>query len=128
MNADAATMTRPPQHLQALARANTIRQARATLKRQVATGELRVADVVLEDPQEAHTMPLADLLMSQRRWGLTRCRRFLQTIPMSETKTVGTMTERQRAAVAHRLRTQGADATVIAPALGELQGAHCPAV
>lgn len=123
MNAD-ATMTRAPQHLQALARANTIRQARATLKRRVASGELSVADVVLTAPQEAHTMPLADLLMSQRRWGLTRCRRFLQAIPMSEAKTVGTMTERQRAAVAHRLRTQAVDAPTTATTLRGLPGAH----
>ena len=45
-------------------------------------------------------MTIADLLMSQRRWGSTRCRRLLATIPMSETKTVGSMTERQRRALA----------------------------
>ena len=38
--------------------------------------------------------------MSQHRWGRTRCRRFLAAIPMSETKTIGTMTERQRRALA----------------------------
>ena len=32
-------------------------------------------------------MAVADLLMSQRRWGQTRCRRFLAQIPMSEKKT-----------------------------------------
>ena len=45
-------------------------------------------------------MAVADLLMSQRRWGQTRCRRFLAQIPMSENKTIGTMTERQRKALA----------------------------
>lgn len=119
MNAP-ATMPHAPQHLQALARANAIRQARATLKRQVAAGGLSVAEVVLGDPLEARTMPLAELLISQRRWGLTRCRRFLQAIPMSETKTVGTLTDRQRAAVAHRLSAQGASD---APATA-LQTAH----
>ena len=49
-------------------------------------------------------MAIADLLMSQHRWGRTRCRRFLASIPMSETKTVGSMTERQRRALAARLR------------------------
>jgi hypothetical protein len=34
--------------------------------------------------------------MSQRRWGRTRCRKFLLSVPMSENKTIGTMTERQR--------------------------------
>jgi hypothetical protein len=49
-------------------------------------------------------MAIADLLLSQHRWGRTRCRRFLASIPMSETKTVGSMTERQRRALSARLR------------------------
>ena len=89
-----------PQHMQALAQANKVRLARAELKRQVADGELSVADVVLECPWEAESMTISDLLMSQHRWGRTRCRRFLSSIPMSETKTIGTMTERQRRALA----------------------------
>ena len=41
-------------------------------------------------------MAIADLLMSQRRWGQTRCRKFLAQVPMSEKKTIGSMTDRQR--------------------------------
>jgi len=48
-------------------------------------------------------MTISDLLMSQHRWGRTRCRRFLASIPMSETKTIGTMTERQRRELARLL-------------------------
>ena len=48
-------------------------------------------------------MSIADLLMSQHRWGRTRCRRFLASIPMTETKTIGSMTERQRNELARRL-------------------------
>jgi hypothetical protein len=92
-----------PQHMQALAQANRVRLARAELKRQVAEGELSVADVVLECPWEAESMAISDLLMSQHRWGRTRCRRFLGSIPMSETKTIGSMTDRQRRALAARL-------------------------
>jgi hypothetical protein len=102
MNAD-ATITRAPQHLRALARANEVRLARASLKKRVADGEISVADVILSTPWEAETMPVLDLLMSQRRWGLTRCRRFLQLIPMTESKTIGTMTDRQRQAMARML-------------------------
>src|SRR3954462_8701541 len=96
-----ATATAPaPQHMRALAQANRVRLARAELKRQVADGELDVAAVVLECPWEAESMTIADLLMSQHRWGRTRCRRFLASIPMLETKTVGSMTDRQRHALA----------------------------
>jgi hypothetical protein len=90
--------------MQALAQANKVRLARAELKRQVADGELSVADVVLECPWEAESMSIADLLMSQHRWGRTRCRRFLMQLPMNETKTIGSMTDRQRRCLAGRLR------------------------
>lgn len=98
------------QCLQALERANAVRLARADLKRRVAAAEVRAGDVVLDAPWEAASMTISDLLTSQRRWGTTRCRKFLQGIPMSENKTIGSMTERQRTAVAERLA-----ATVAAP-------------
>ena len=99
-----ATATAPaPQHMRALAQANRVRLARAELKRQVAEGEATVAEIVLGRPWEAESMSIADLLMSQHRWGRTRCRRFLASIPMTETKSIGSMTERQRNELARRL-------------------------
>jgi len=99
-----ATATAPAaQHMRALARANRVRLARAELKRQVAEGELTAAEVVLACPWEAESMSIADLLMSQHRWGRTRCHRFLGTMRMAETKTIGSMTERQRNELAARL-------------------------
>jgi hypothetical protein len=92
-----------PQHLRALQRANEVRLARAELKRRVADGELTASDVVLDAPWEAESMAISDLLMSQRRWGRTRCKRFLAQVPLSETKTIGSLTERQRRAVAAQL-------------------------
>lgn len=99
----AARIAIGPQHMRALQRANEVRLARATLKRRIAQGELAAAEVVLSSPWEAESMTIADLLMSQRRWGITRCRKLLQRVPMSENKTVGTMTERQRRALAQLL-------------------------
>jgi hypothetical protein len=99
-----ATATAPaPQHMRALAQANRVRLARAELKRQVAEKETTVGEIVLDCPWEAESMAIADLLLSQHRWGRTRCRRFLASIPMSETKTVGSMTDRQRRALAAML-------------------------
>jgi hypothetical protein len=89
--------------MRALERANQVRLARAELKRKVAAEEVDVADVILNCPWEAHSMAVADLLMSQRRWGQTRCRRFLAQIPMSEKKTIGSMTDRQRRTLAAML-------------------------
>jgi hypothetical protein len=104
MNAEARTAP-GPQHLRALARANAVRLARAELKRRVADGEISAAEVILTSPWEAASMTVSDLLTSQRRWGHTRCRRFLRCVPMSENKTIGSMTERQRRALAAMLRS-----------------------
>lgn len=99
----ALPMSKNPQHLRALARANEVRLARAELKRQVLAGRLEAAEVILEVPWAAETMAVSDLLLSQRRWGHTRVRKLLATIPVSEGKTIGSMTERQRGALATAL-------------------------
>jgi len=94
-----AAATRP-QHLRALERANAVRIARAELKRRVAFGDLDAADVVLSCPWQAHSMPVGELLVSQRRWGSSRARKLLALLPISETKSMGSMTDRQRHALA----------------------------
>jgi hypothetical protein len=101
--------------MRALQRANQVRLARAELKRRVATGGLDVAEIILECPWEAESMAVADLLMSQRRWGQTRCRKFLSQIPMSEKKTIGSMTERQRRTLALMLSSTDRGRWVAAP-------------
>ncbi len=102
-----ATIAPGPQHLRALHRANEVRLARAELKRRIATGEITAGDVILESPWEVQSMSVSDVLMSQRRWGHQRCRKLLAQIPVSETKTVGTLTDRQRQALADLLGTTG---------------------
>jgi hypothetical protein len=95
-----------PQHMRALQRANEVRLARAELKRRINEGETTAASVILNPPWEAESMAVAELLMSQRRWGHTRARRFLAGVPMTETKTIGSMTERQRLSLAAVLEAQ----------------------
>jgi hypothetical protein len=104
---DTTIAAAPPQHMQALELANRVRLARADLKRRVTTGELEVAEVIVTCPWEAESMVIGDLLMSQRRWGRTRCRKFLGSIKMSENKTIGSLTERQRRTLAAVLSAKG---------------------
>ena len=96
------------QHLRALEYANRVRLARARMKRKIAAGELAAADVVVSCPWQAHSMAISDLLMSQKRWGRTRCRRLLVSLGVPENKQVGTLTERQRLALAAVLTAKGA--------------------
>lgn len=106
MNATATIAPAGPQYMRALERANQVRLARAELKRRVAAGEIEAAEVILRCPAEAQSMAVAELLMSQRRWGQTRVRKFLAQIQMSENKTVGSMTERQRRTLAAMLNAE----------------------
>ena len=106
---ETATSDAAPQHLRALEQANRVRLARAELKRRVAIQATTVVDVVLECPWEAESMELSDLLMSQRRWGRARCRRVLLSLGLPENKQIGTLTERQRRALASTLRERVAE-------------------
>jgi hypothetical protein len=105
------------QHLRALEYANRVRLARARMKRRIAAGELSVAEIVLGCPWQAHSMSISDLLMSQKRWGRTRCRRLLVSLGVPENKQIGTLTERQRLALAAVLTAKNVPA-------GEGSSAH----
>lgn len=98
-------MTPEPQRLQALARANKVRLARAELKRRIADGDVSAADIILACPEEAASWSVGELLMSQRRWGINRCRKFLARNQISEIKPIGTLTERQRQMLAAQLKS-----------------------
>jgi hypothetical protein len=50
--------------------------------------------------------------MSQRRWGAARCRKLLVSLHISETRTVGSLTQRQRNELAARL-TEAPDRTLV---------------
>ena len=91
------------QRLAALARANHVRHARAEVKRHIAEGDVSAAEVILFHRRDVESMPVGDVLTSQRHWGDMRCRRFLLPMRIQEGKAIGSMTERQRRAVAARL-------------------------
>jgi hypothetical protein len=92
--------------MQALARANEVRLARAALKRDVSAGRRRVTEVLLDSPWEAESMSLTELLCSQRRWGRARSRKLLSSIALSEGKRIGSLTERQRRILVAALRAK----------------------
>lgn len=111
-----AVMTPEPQRLRALERANEVRLGRAELKRRIAEGELSAAEVILACPWQAHSWSVGELLMSQRRWGNTRCRKFLYHNQISELKPIGKLTERQRQLLAAQLDSCESVARRLAPA------------
>src|SRR5262249_14326462 len=84
------------QCMEALARANKVRLARAALKREISAGHRNITEVIMESPWEVESMSLGELLCAQRRWGRARSRKLLSSTSLSEGKRVGTLTERQR--------------------------------
>jgi hypothetical protein len=91
------------QCMEALARANEVRLARAALKREVSAGSRSVTEVIMDSPWEAESMSLSELLCSQRRWGRARSRKLLSSAAISEGKKIGSLTERQRRILVHAL-------------------------
>lgn len=121
-----AIITPEPQRLRALERANEIRLARAELKRRIAHGDTSAAEVILEPPREAMSWSVGDLLMSQRRWGSTKCRKFLARNQINEIKPLGALTERQRRLLAAQLSSSiRREARLLGP---QMRGAEQPLV
>lgn len=108
-----ASAVKIPQHMQALARANRVRLARAELKRAIARGEIDVLEVIREPRWETESMTLAELLTSQRRWGRTRARKFLMGLALSENKRLGTLTNRQRAMLSAELSARSGETALV---------------
>jgi hypothetical protein len=92
--------TQADQQLLALERANHIRTTRAELKRQLRAGQIKAAQVILRSSRDTHTMTVTELLSSQRGWGPARSRKILLSVSLSERKTLGSLTERQRLTLA----------------------------
>ena len=95
-----------PQHMQALAHANRVRLARASLKRDDRDGAVDAAEIVRQCPWEVESMPVGELLRSQRRWGRTRARKFLFSIALNENRELGRLTSRQRELLAVELEAR----------------------
>jgi hypothetical protein len=61
------------------------------------------AEIILDPPHEASSWEIGEMLISQRRWGATRCRKFLIRNQISEIKPLVSLTERQRRLLASQL-------------------------
>ncbi len=87
----------PEQRLFALAKANEVRVARARLKRDLASGRIELAHVLSEPPPCLQTAKLRDLLLAVPRFGPARVKRALANCRIADNKTIGGLSDRQRA-------------------------------
>lgn len=115
MNSSHAGASPQQRRLIALDRANRIRGIRAVLKRSLQAGELAPADAILRGSSDTDTMTVAELLLSQRGWGPTRSAKMLRSVSLSEKKTLGSLTQRQRVMLAALLSSREHSERTIRP-------------
>jgi hypothetical protein len=89
--------------LLSLARANEVRVERADLKRALAGGSVTFAEVLADPPACALTAKVGDLLLSVPGIGPAKSARALAHCRIADTKTIGGLSDRQRAALTDRL-------------------------
>lgn len=100
-------MLTPDQQQQALharLRANEVRAARSTLRREIADlardeGKRRAAQVIADPAPDLRSLPVGGLLGYIRRFGTGYSRKLCGRIPVSELKPIGDLTPRQRDAL-----------------------------
>ncbi len=85
------------QRMEALKRANHIRVRRAQLKKDLKDGRVRVEAVLADPPDYVETAKVFDILMAVPKFGRVKAARFLNQCRISQSKTVGGLSERQRA-------------------------------
>jgi hypothetical protein len=92
------------QRMEALKRANQIRSARAQLKRDLKGGRRSIHDLLLEPPTYVETAKVADMLLAVPKYGRVKVNKVLQLCRISPSKTIGGLSQRQRAELVSMLR------------------------
>jgi hypothetical protein len=92
--------------MSSLGRANEIRSARATLKKELATGRVQIEDVLAQPPAFATTSKVFDLLLAVPGLGPVRATRSLARCQIPYAKTAGGLSGRQRHALIALLRIE----------------------
>ena len=84
------------QRMEALKRANDIRVRRAQLKKDLKSGDARIQEILREPPEFVSTAKVFDMLLAVPKFGRVKAARFLNLCRISQSKTVGGLSERQR--------------------------------
>jgi hypothetical protein len=85
------------QRMEALKRANDIRVKRAKLKKDLKEGRAQIEEILDAPPEYVSTAKVFDILMAVPKFGRVKAARFLNQCRISQSKTVGGLSERQRA-------------------------------
>jgi hypothetical protein len=90
--------------MDALQRANQIRTRRAHLKRDLKAGRTSIHELLLDPPDYLETAKVFDMLLAVPKYGRVKVNKILVTCRISPSKTIGGLSERQRAELVSLLR------------------------
>jgi hypothetical protein len=82
--------------MEALRRANDIRVKRAQLKKDLKSGDVSIEDILRDAPDYVSTAKVFDMLMAVPKFGRVKAGRLLNNCRISQSKTVGGLSDRQR--------------------------------
>ena len=92
------------QRMEALKRANDIRSKRAQLKRDLKGNKVKIQTLLMDPPEYVQTAKVIDMLMAVPKYGRVKTNRILNQCRISPSKTIGGLSERQRAELVSQLR------------------------
>ena len=92
------------QRMDALRRANEIRTQRAQLKRNLKAGREQIHGLLLDPPDYLLTAKVFDLMLAVPKYGRVKVNRILTHCRISPSKTIGGLSQRQRAELVSMLR------------------------
>jgi hypothetical protein len=112
MAAGSETMTKPSttperslnQRMDALARANEIRTRRAQLKRDLKANRVSIHTLLLDPPEYVESAKVFDMLLAVPKYGRVKVNKILVGCRISTSKTIGGLSDRQRAELVSLLR------------------------
>ena len=84
------------QRMEALRRANEIRSRRAELTQELKSGRAAITDIIAAPPDYVLTAKVFDMLMAVPKYGKVKATRFLNHCRISQGKTIGGLSDRQR--------------------------------
>jgi S13-like protein len=92
------------QRMRALQKANDIRTRRAQLKRDLKAGKTKVETLLLDPPDYVLSAKAFDVIVAVPKYGRVKANRILNQCRISPSKTIGGLSERQRAELVQLLR------------------------
>ena len=90
--------------MRALGRANEIRTKRAQLKRDLKAGKVRIEKLLLDPPDWVLSAKAFDMILAVPKYGRVKANKILTQCRISPSKTIGGLSERQRAELVAQLR------------------------